>query len=229
MSVGTGDSWVNRQTETRAVHLTADSMSLDAAEKIYDVMKLDRPHMAARLSKLMPKQTDDGRKWSDDVTRGRVHVWALKATQGILSKFVAIIWFELVGHSPIPTITKKDSISDSPGNPKTAHIEVLWTHPDHRQCGFGSRLVESILIRYPGVTKWTAFTSRDMKKDPGVNKFWKKNGFNQDTIEVGKVNQDGFFIRNSALETTKRRRVQTQIFRFEEEPPTRISTGSRNG
>ena len=224
MTVPPVDSWVNRQTETRAVQLTADPVSLEATEEIYELVKLDRPHMAARLSKLMPKQTDDGRKWSDDVSRGRVQIWALKATQGILSKFVAIIWFELVGHSPIPIIARKDSISQNPGNPTTAHIEVLWTHPDHRQCGFGSRLVESILIRYPGVTKWTAFTSRDMKKDAGVNKFWKKNGFYQDTIEVGKVNQDGFFIRNAAIETTKRRRVQTQIFHFEDEP-----SAKRNG
>lgn len=222
---------MTRDSDTRAVQLTADPISLGASEEIYERMKIDRPHMAARLSKLMPKQADDGRKWSDDVSRGRVHIWALKATQGVLNTFVAVMWFELVGHSPIPTIQKKDSLSATPGDPSTAHVEVLWAHPDHRQCGFGSRLVQSVLVRYPSVLKWTAFTSRDMKKDPGVNRFWKKNGFYQDTLEVGKVNQDGFFIRNQAIETAKRRRVQTQIFQFEDEQPTakRISTGSRNG
>jgi hypothetical protein len=51
-----------------------------------------------------------------------------------------------------------------------------------------------------------------MKKDAGVNRFWIKNGFYQESIEVGKVNQDGFFIRNAAIEGSKRRRVQTQMF-----------------
>ena len=71
-------------------------------------------------------------------------------------------------------------------------------------------------MRYPGVTKWTAFTSRDMKKDAGVHKFWKKNGFFQESLEVGKVNQDGFFVRNSETYTTKRRRVRTQIFEIKD-------------
>jgi len=185
--------------------------------------------MAGRLSKLMPKSSDEDRTWSSDVTRNRVHIWALKASQGSLSKYVAIIWFELVGHSPVPSISKKDSIGVDAGNPTTAHIEVLWTHPDHRQFGFGTRLVQSVLVRYPCITKWTAFTSRDMKKDAGVNKFWIKNGFYQDTIEVGKVSQDGFFIRNATVETAKRRRVQTQVFQIEETPARRISTSSRNG
>ena len=71
-----------------------------------------------------------------------------------------------------------------------------------------------------------------MKKDAGVNRFWIKNGFYQDSIEVGKVNQDGFFIRNAAVETSKRRRVQTQIFEIKDEDRPlgrKVSTSSRNG
>lgn len=229
MNVRPPDSWITRNTETKAVQLTPDGASLVISESIYEAMKTDRPHMAGRLSKLMPKMADDVRAWSSDVSRNRVHIWSLKASQGSLSKFVAIIWFELVGHSPIPTISKKDSIGVEAGNPTTAHIEVLWTHPDHRQFGFGTRLVQSVLVRYPCITKWTAFTSRDMKKDAGVNRFWIKNGFYQESIEVGKVSQDGFFIRNAAVETTKRRRVKTQLFEIEEPPARRISTSSRDG
>jgi hypothetical protein len=51
-----------------------------------------------------------------------------------------------------------------------------------------------------------------MKKDAGVHKFWKKNGFIQESLEVGNVNQDGFFVRNAGIHTSKRRRVPTQIF-----------------
>jgi ribosomal protein S18 acetylase RimI-like enzyme len=230
MSQPQENSWISRTTETKAVQITPDVTSLECAEEIYDLMKLDRPHMAARLSKLMPKLADDGRTWGSDVIRGRVHIWALKAFQGAASKIVAVIWFELVGHSPPSVTSKKDSLLTDSSNPSTAHIEVLWTDPRHRQHGFGTRLVQSVLVRYPGITKWTAFTSRDMKKDAGVNKFWIKNGFYQDSIEVGKVNQDGFFIRNSATESAKRRRVKTQVFEILEEPPARkISTSSRSG
>lgn len=216
MSQSSEEAWVCRDTETRALRLTPDDTSLECAEQIYDMMRIDRPHMAARLSKLMPKLSDDERSWSSDVIHDHVHLWALKAIHGSLHKFVAIIWFELVGNGH-SSLLKKDSLSSGPRNPTTAHIEVLWTHPQHRQSGFGSQLVRSVLVRYPNITKWTAFTSRDMKKDAGVNRFWNKNGFHQDTIEVGKVNQDGFFIRNSALESTKRRRVQTQLFEIVED------------
>ena len=208
------DSWIHRGTETRPVRLTTDSISLESAEDIYDIMKLDRPHMAVRLSKLMPKMADDARQWSKDVLHDHVHIWALKAIHGSLSEYVAIIWFELVGgnNNTQSSASKKDALTDSKLCPTTAHIEVLWTHPNFRQFGFGTRLVQSVLVRYPGILKWTAFTSRDMKKDAGVNRFWIKNGFYQESIEVGKVNQDGFFIRNAAIETSKRRRVQTQMF-----------------
>lgn len=213
----TAEDWITRDVETRAVRLTTDSTSLRSAESLYESMKLDRPHMALRLSKLVPKMANDTRGWSGAVLEDRVHIWALKAVQGSLSKLVAVIWFELVGGtSNVAQPLKKDSLSDSPRNPTTAHIEVLWTSPTVRQFGFGSRLVQSVLVRYPGVTKWTAFTSRDMKKDAGVHKFWKKNGFFQESLEVGKVNQDGFFVRNSETYTTKRRRVRTQIFEIKD-------------
>ena len=220
MTEGGDDSWISRQSETRAVRLTPDAVSLESTESIYDLMRADRPHMAARLSKLMPKMSDDTRQWSSDVSQDHVHVWALKAVHGSMSKFLAIIWFELVGNVPQPT-GKKDSLLHGSWNPSTAHIEVLWTHPRYRQYGFGSQLVHSVLVRYPSITKWTAFTSRDMKKDAGVNRFWNKNGFYQDTIEVGKVSQDGFFIRNSAIDSAKRRRVQTQIFAIEDKASPR--------
>jgi hypothetical protein len=219
------NEWISRTSETRAVRLTTDTISLESAEDIYEIMKLDRPHMAARLSKLMPKMVDDARQWSKDVLSDHVHIWALKAVQGSLSKVVAIIWFELVGgeKNPRPT-SKRDNLSDSNLTPTTAHIEVLWTHPKFRQFGFGTRLVQSVLVRYPGILKWTAFTSRDMKKDAGVNKFWIKNGFLQESIEVGKVNQDGFFIRNAGLQTFKRRRIPTQMFEIKDDE---ISTTER--
>ena len=216
------EEWINRSSDTRAVRLTTDTLSLESAEDIYEIMKMDRPHMAVRLSKLMPKMADDARQWSKDVLSDHVHIWALKAVQGSQSKFVAIIWFELVGGEKNPRQPgKKDNLSDSNLTPTTAHIEVLWTHPKFRQFGFGTRLVQSVLVRYPGILKWTAFTSRDMKKDAGVNKFWIKNGFYQESIEVGKVNQDGFFIRNAGLSSSKRRRVQTQMFEIkDDEIPT---------
>jgi ribosomal protein S18 acetylase RimI-like enzyme len=231
MSQTSTDSWINRDSEARAIRLTTDTLSLECAEDIYEIMKQDRPHMAARLSKLMPKMADDDRTWSSDVLKDHVHIWALKVAQGSMSKYVAIIWFELVGNGGAPG-NKKDLLSSSSKNPTTAHIEVLWTHPQHRQFGFGSRLVQQVLVRYPNISKWTAFTSRDMKKDAGVNRFWIKNGFYQDTIEVGKVNQDGFFIRNAAVETAKRRRVQTQIFEIKNDDRPlgrKVSTSSRNG
>ena len=186
---------ITKNSPTRAVRLSSGDASLEFAEHIYDIMKLDRPHMAVRLSKLMPKLADDERHWSKDVVDNHVHIWALKVQSGSLNRFVAIIWFEVVG--------------------PTAHIEVLWTDPKFRQFGFGTQLVQNVLVRYPSIHKWTAFTSRDMKKDAGVHKFWTKNGFFQESLEVGKVNQDGFFIRNAAFQTSKRRRIQTQPFTVE--------------
>jgi len=222
------DEWVTRDVETRAVRLTADTASLESAVSLLEIMKLDRPHMAMRLSKLVPKTSDDERNWSVPVLEDRVHLWALKAVHGSLSKLVAVIWFELVGGvSSAQQPQKKDVLSTDSRNPTTAHIEVLWTRPDIRQCGFGSRLVQSVLVRYPGISKWTAFTSRDMKKDAGVHKFWKKNGFFQESLEVGKVNQDGFFVRNSATETSKRRRVPIQLFEIKETDITSINDRKR--
>ena len=214
------EDWITRGVETRVVRLTTDSTSLESAESLYESMKVDRPHMAMRLSKLIPKMSDDARKWSEAVLEDRVHIWALKVVHGSLTKLVAVIWFELVGGDPNPPQTmKKDLLSSNNRNPTTAHIEVLWTRPNLRQYGFGSRLVQSVLVRYPGISKWTAFTSRDMKKDAGVHKFWKKNGFFQESLEVGKVNQDGFFVRNTGNQPFKRRRVPTQVFGINELPP----------
>jgi hypothetical protein len=188
---------ISRNTPTRAVRLSSGDPSLESAESIYDDMKIDRPHMAARLSKLMPKASDDGREWSLDIKKDKVHVWALKAYPGSSARFVAIIWFELVGpknrkdNASTASSSSSSSGSSSDGTDgTTAHIEV----------------------RYPNISKWTAFTSRDMKKDAGVHKFWKKNGFIQESLEVGNVNQDGFFVRNAGIHTSKRRRVPTQIF-----------------
>lgn len=183
-------------------------------------MKVDRPHMAVRFSKLMPKLADDERYWSKDVVDDHVHIWALKVQSGSASRFVAIIWFELVEPAQRKDTSSSSSSSSqaSHSNPhvgSTAHIEVLWTDPQFRQFGFGTQLVQNVLVRYPSIHKWTAFTSRDMKKDAGVHKFWTKNGFYQESIEVGKVNQDGFFIRNASVQTSKRRRVQTQLFQIE--------------
>ena len=214
-----GEEWINRESETRPVRLTTDSTSLETAERIYEIMRLDRPHMGVRLSKLMPKMADDARTWSSDVLSDHVHIWALKAVHGSLSKYVAIIWFELVGGNTNQSLAvqKNYSLSGLSSSPTTAHVEVLWTHPQYRQFGFGTRLVQSVLVRYPCISKWTAFTSRDMKKDAGVNKFWIKNGFYQESIEVGRVNQDGFFIRNAAFEPSKRRRVQTHMFEIKQD------------
>lgn len=211
---------ISRDTPTRAVKLSSGDTSLEAAESLYEDMKHDRPHMAARLSKLMPKISVDDRRWCSDIVAERVHIWALKAFPGSSTEYVAVMWFELV--SPR---TKKDnglSVSSSSNNTNgvsstdgtTAHIEVLWTNPKYRQYGFGTQLVQSVLVRYPNISKWTAFTSRDMKKDAGVHKFWKKNGFVQESLEIGNVNQDGFFIRNAEIQTSKRRRIPTQIFKI---------------
>jgi len=211
---------ISRDTPTRAVKLSSGDASLEAAESIYEDMKTDRPHMAARLSKLMPKISDDERRWSTDVVRERVHIWALKAFPGSSTEYVSVMWFELVGprakkDTTLPSTSTSalpDGVSSTDGT--TAHIEVLWTNPKYRQFGFGTQLVQSVLVRYPNISKWTAFTSRDMKKDAGVHKFWKKNGFSQDTLEIGNVNQDGFFVRNAEVQTSKRRRIPTQIFKI---------------
>jgi len=204
---------------------------LEAAESIYSEMKVDRPHMAARLSKLMPKMSDEERQWSSDVKREKVHVWALKAYPGSTAHYVAIIWFELVcpkgkkDNSSVASTSSTASSSSSDGTDgTTAHIEVLWTHPNYRQYGFGTQLVQNVLVRYPSISKWTAFTSRDMKKDAGVHKFWKKNGFIQESLEVGNVEQDGFFIRNAGIQTSKRRRLQTQMFTIPDGPEESAAT-----
>ena len=203
---------ITRNTPTRAVRLSSGDASLDFAEHIYNIMRLDRPHMAVRLSKLMPKLADDERHWSKDVVDDHVHIWALKAQTGSISRFVAIIWFDVVEPRRDASSWSSGSTNTSSLPGPTAHIEVLWTDPEFRQYGFGTQLVQNVLVRYPNIHKWTAFTSRDMKKDSGVNKFWIKNGFFQESLEVGKVNQDGFFIRNAALQSSKRRRIQTEPF-----------------
>lgn len=203
---------ITRNSPTRAVRLSSGDASLEFAEYIYDIMRLDRPHMAARLSKLMPKLADDERHWNKDVVNDHVHIWALKVQCGSSSRFVAIVWFEMVEQRRDSASSSSNSSSGSGVCGPTAHIEVLWTDPRFRQFGFGTQLVQNVLVRYPKVHKWTAFTSRDMKKDAGVHKFWIKNGFFQESLEVGKVNQDGFFIRNAALQTSKRRRIQTEPF-----------------
>ena len=220
-----GSSLISRDTPTRAVKLSSGDASLEAAESIYEDMKHDRPHMAARLSKLMPKVSDEERRWSADIVRDRVHIWALKAFPGSSTEYVAVMWFELVGPrnkrdhisqtSSSTSSALPDGVSSTDGT--TAHIEVLWTNPKYRQYGFGTQLVQSVLVRYPNISKWTAFTSRDMKKDAGVHKFWKKNGFAQESLEIGNVNQDGFFIRNAETQVSKRRRIPTQVFKFLEE------------
>jgi len=217
---------IARDTPTRAVKLSSGDASLEAAESIYDDMKTDRPHMAARLSKLMPKISDDERHWSSDIVKDRVHIWALKAFPGSSTEYVAVMWFELVGprtrkdsSQPVGSVSAAlpDGVSSNDGT--TAHIEVLWTNPKYRQYGFGTQLVQSVLVRYPNISKWTAFTSRDMKKDAGVHKFWKKNGFFQESLEIGNVNQDGFFVRNAEVQSSKRRRIPTQIFKISEDVP----------
>jgi GNAT superfamily N-acetyltransferase len=218
---------LNRDCTTRAIRLSSGEASLVAAESIYEDMRIDRPHMAVRLSKLMPKLSDDARHWGNDVVDEHVHIWALKAYTGSKAGYVAIMWFELVEPSfsrknnidTMSTSSSSSSVSSSyPLSPlgMTAHVEVLWTHPSCRQYGYGTQLVQSVLVRYPQVSKWTAFTSRDLKKDPGVHKFWMKQGFHQESLEIGKVNQDGFFIRNSAVQTSKRRRVPTKVFQISE-------------
>ena len=224
----------SRNTPTRAVRLSSGDSSLDAATSIYEDMKCDRPHMAARLSKLMPKVSDEKREWSMDIKKEKVHVWALKAYPGSSARFVAIIWFELVGpkgrkdnaSTASTSSTSSGSWNDGTDG-TTAHIEVLWTHPSCRQFGFGTQLVQNVLVRYPTISKWTAFTSRDMKKDAGVHKFWKKNGFFQESLEVGNVNQDGFFIRNAGMTTSKRRRLQTQMFTIPDSSADSLSLDSR--
>ena len=164
-----GSNPISRDTPTRAVKLSSGDASLEAAESIYDDMKIDRPHMAARLSKLMPKISDDERHWSSDIIKERVHIWALKAFPGSSTEYVAVMWFELVGPrarkdllAPASSASAlPDGVSSTDGT--TAHIEVLWTNPKYRQFGFGTQLVQSVLVRYPNISKWTAFTSRDMK------------------------------------------------------------------
>ena len=122
---------ISRDTPTRAVKLSSGDASLEAAESIYEDMKTDRPHMAARLSKLMPKISDDERRWSTDVVRERVHIWALKAFPGSSTEYVAVMWFELVGpRAKKDTILPSTSISAlldgvSSTDGTTAHIEVL--------------------------------------------------------------------------------------------------------
>ncbi len=222
---------LSKDCSTRVVRISSGDASLAAAETIYEEMKSDRPHMAARLSKLMPKMSDDERHWGRDVTNDHVHIWALKAHIGARSAYVAIMWFELV---ELPTKKSIDTMSVSSASSSsttapvinsglTAHIEVLWTYPYCRQYGFGTQLVQSVLVRYPQVSKWTAFTSRDMKKDAGVHKFWIKNGFHQEALEIGKVNQDGFFIRNTEIQSSKRRRVQTKVFQIPHSPISKQS------
>lgn len=220
-------SKLTRDCPTRVVRIASGDASLVAAESIYEDMKSDRPHMAGRLSKLMPKMSDDIRRWGKDVISEHVHIWALKAHAGSKAGYVAIMWFELVETSvsrkSIDTMSVSSTSSSSTSVPNTnngltAHIEVLWTHPLCRQFGFGTQLVQSVLVRYPQVSKWTAFTSRDMKKDAGVHKFWIKNGFHQESLEIGKVNQDGFFIRNTEVQSSKRRRVQTKVFQILDAP-----------
>lgn len=219
---------LSRDSSCRVVRISSGEASLEAAESIYDEMKSDRPHMAARLSKLMPKLSDEERHWGRDVSGDHVHIWALKAYAGSKAGYVAIMWFELVEpptRKSIDTMSVSSTSSSSTTAPippvgLTAHIEVLWTHPSCRQFGFGTQLVQSVLVRYPQVSKWTAFTSRDMKKDAGVHKFWIKNGFHQEALEIGKVNQDGFFIRNTEVQSSKRRRVQTRIFQISQNSNT---------
>jgi|LauGreDrversion4_2_1035121.scaffolds.fasta_scaffold30411_3 hypothetical protein len=223
-----------KQTPTRAVKLSSGDASLEAAESLYEDMKHDRPHMAVRLSKLMPKVSVDDRRWCADIVAERIHIWALKAFPGSSTEYVAVMWFELVsprtkkehGSSGSSSSSNATLISSTDGT--TAHIEVLWTNPKYRQYGFGTQLVQSVLVRYPNISKWTAFTSRDMKKDAGVHKFWKKNGFVQESLEIGNVNQDGFFIRNAEIQTSKRRRIPTQPFKiFEDDLIESQGTNSR--
>jgi GNAT superfamily N-acetyltransferase len=198
MGVRLANESVSRNSPTRVVRLEPSPQTIGLAEAIYEVMKADRPHMASRLSKMLIKGDEGERRWNTDVVAGHVVLWVIKLTApNGEDLIVSILWFEWVKES------------------KTAHIEVLWTHPSYRQFGFGSQLVQSVLVRHPEVEKWTAFTSRDMKKDGGVHRFWTKQGFHQASIDVGKTTQDGFFIRIAnagPTKSVKRRRIQREMF-----------------
>ena len=146
---------------------------------LVDEMKIDRPHMAAKLSKLLSYEPNDSsrRKWHESVEKEMTHIWALKLTTG---EFVGVLWFE--------RNFKKTEI--------VGGIDVLWVSPHHRKGGFGSHLVQSVILRYPEISTWTAFASQ-AQKDFGLHGFWRKNGFTEIAEDVGKTTLDGFFVRTA--------------------------------
>ena len=166
------------RAETRLLRLHSPQ-TVQLGLGLVDEMKIDRPHMAAKLSKLLSYEPNDSsrRKWHESVENEMTHIWALKLTTG---EFVGVLWFE--------RNFKKTEI--------VGGIDVLWVSPHHRKGGFGSHLVQSVILRYPEISTWTAFASQ-AQKDFGLHGFWRKNGFTEIAEDVGKTTLDGFFVRTA--------------------------------
>jgi len=167
------------RSESRLIRLHSPqtvSMGLSLVEE----MKIDRPHMAAKLSKLLSYELKDSsrRRWHDSVENEITHIWALKLSQG---DFVGVVWFE-------KNFNKEGLVGA---------IDVLWISPNHRKGGFGSHLIQSVILRYPEILTWTAFASQ-AQRDLGLHSFWRKNGFTEIAEDVGKTTLDGFFVRTAA-------------------------------
>ena len=170
--------------ETRLIRLQSPEQ-LDLAVQLVNTIREDRPHMAAKLSKLLPYHQSDlsRRVWHASVISERTHVWAVRELRD--NALVGVIWFE----RNMQKFGDKMQVVGS--------IDVLWVSPAFRKFGLGSSLVQGIFLRYPAVEVWTAFASQ-AAKDFGLHRFWKKNGFTESAAEVGKTSLDGFFVRTAA-------------------------------
>ena len=157
-------------SQTYRLHrLPATEESVGIALSIADRMKIDRPHMAAKLLKLLPYDAKMTRHWGDSVKSGQTAVWTLPLAKDGLHgvDMGGILWLEISRRGSAQS-TNKD-------RPDTiGAIEVLWVDPSCRKFGLGSLLVQGVLTRHPEVTTWTAFASQ-AARDVGLSAFWRKN------------------------------------------------------
>jgi GNAT superfamily N-acetyltransferase len=168
---------MSRQVNAKMVRLTASKNTIQIAVDLVEVIKQDRPHMAAKFLKLLPYSGEMTRQWSEDVAKDKTHVWSLRLSSGI-GQYVGLLWFDIK-------------------EPGIGGIDVLWIHPEYRKYGLGSMLVQGVILRYPEIRTWTAFASQ-ATKDTGLVQFWRKNGFselNHEQCRSSNSSLDGFFVR----------------------------------
>ena len=177
--------------ETRLVRLVS-RQTTDIGLALVERMKRDRPHMAAKLSKLLPYLPGDStqRLWHPGVESGTTQVWGLRVQS--TEEYVGVLWADVQKRQKSNSPKRQ-----APNLELVGAIEVLWVAPEYRSFGYGSLIVQSVILRCPEIETWTAFASQGVR-DVGLHTFWRKNGFTESAQEVGRTTLDGFFVRTAA-------------------------------